>query len=314
MKYYFFLLLIPLFYACSSEEKIESPFIIQEIKISLNDTLSDCYKVNDGYICETNHRKLIFLNNNFKIDTLLTKKIQPTFDLAYLDSKNDTIFGIEFGYIPIYYFLNDDFNWLPIEDYYYSMHEDEKYIVSDCCIGEYGGSIFFKEKSTQKVFSCPATCAVGLNKIDGIYYLTNSIAHLNGFSEILKIENPKNLFELTIDSLKNNCNWWVRHPLYSTDKTAFQKGTETIFESNDLILTSFVKNETFYHINSTEDKTFISTLENNQLNPVDSFSKSLFAYFSNLESTKDGFIYNFNNNEFRGFIELETDTMRLLLF
>jgi hypothetical protein len=47
--------------------------------------------------------------------------------------------------------------------------EDNDYIVSSICHGEWGGTLFFKNKSTRKVYETECTCAFDVQKEDDGY-------------------------------------------------------------------------------------------------------------------------------------------------
>lgn len=60
--------------------------------------------------------------------------------------------------------------------------EDENYLVRKSCSGEWGGTIWFKNKVTGIEYSCEATCPVAVNKVNGKYIVTTTLAHMIGFS------------------------------------------------------------------------------------------------------------------------------------
>ena len=71
------------------------------------------------------------------------------------------------------------------------LYEDSIYTVRRTCHGEWGGSIWFRNKTTGVEYACAATCPVMVNKINGKYLVITSLAHLVGFSEIIEIQNPE---------------------------------------------------------------------------------------------------------------------------
>jgi hypothetical protein len=73
------------------------------------------------------------------------------------------------------------------------LYEDDKYIVKGTCSGEYGGSIWFRNRQTGVVRSCSGTCPVAVDKIDGKYIVSCSLAHLLGTSEVIEIDDPDSL-------------------------------------------------------------------------------------------------------------------------
>ncbi|RZK03917.1 MAG: hypothetical protein EOO46_17610, partial [Flavobacterium sp.] len=88
---------------------------------------------------------------------------------------------------------SDENGFYQFDNYSQYFFEDENYSVTKECRGEFGGYVYFKDKSDDKTYCCYADCAVTLIKQNGIYYLTTSIAHMIGFYGIYEITNPKQL-------------------------------------------------------------------------------------------------------------------------
>ena len=219
------------------------------------------------------------------------------------------------------YYLDENQKWqlTTKTQAYKPFFEDERFIVRTCCVGEFGGAIFFTDKKTRRVYSCPSTCATIINKINGSYYVTNSLAHMSGSTEILKIVNPTKLYELNADSLKNGCNWYMQFVTLEDDYAEMKKfeiGTQKILDTiGVLTTTSFIFNNQLYHINTDFQKTFISKIQGDSLLLVDSiFNKPLWSYEP--ESKKYGTmdLYSFNNREISGFFTISKDTVSIITF
>lgn len=88
-----------------------------------------------------------------------------------------------------------------LEHYSPYFYEDENYIVTSKCRGEFGGRIFFKDKKTDVVSIAYATCPVILHKINNKYHLTTSLDHATGFYEIYEIDDPDELTVQVNDTL-----------------------------------------------------------------------------------------------------------------
>lgn len=128
--------------------------------------------------------------------------------------------------------------------------EDEEFIVTNICHGEFGGGIIFKEKKSNDEYICKAQCAKMINKLNGKYYVsvTNSHGHL--FSEILEVENPKYLERKSSKK--------------SIQDYAYQ-GSRVIVEIDDFdILLSFKYNDELFHIITNDDKTYLIKIINNK--------------------------------------------------
>ena len=130
-------------------------------------------------------------------------------------------------------------NW----ESYGFLFEDENYEIWKSCSGEWGGSVYFKNKKTGKLFATKSICAVSINKINNKYYISNSLSHLFGSSNIMEISNP--------EKLKPILKLPTFHPEISTSQyeTDNSSGTKSLVDSSEvLIRTSFVYNDKLYSI------------------------------------------------------------------
>lgn len=112
--------------------------------------------------------------------------------------------------------------------------QDEKYEVWNSCSGEWGGTIYFKNKNNGEIRYAQSTCTVSVNKIGDKYYISNVSTHLYERSSILEIINPEKM-ELSLKSPPF-------HPEIETREyeTKSNLGTKTIVDSVGVsILTSF---------------------------------------------------------------------------
>jgi hypothetical protein len=219
------------------------------------------------------------------------------------------------------YYLDQNQKWQPTTKMQSDkpFFEDERFIVRTCCLGEFGGAIFFTDKQSNRIYSCPSTCAVIINKINGSYYITNTLAHMGGSTEILKIEDPTKLYELKADSLKNSCNWYMHFVTHVDGYASMKKceiGTQKMLDTiGVLTITSFIYNNQLYHINTDFEKTFISKIQSDSLLIIDCiFNKPLWSYEP--ESRKYGTmtLHSFNDRETSGFFKISNDTISIISF
>ncbi|HEY4198738.1 MAG TPA: hypothetical protein VGM63_24525, partial [Mucilaginibacter sp.] len=93
------------------------------------------------------------------------------------------------------YFLNGQHKWIlrnkgisipPI-------YEDDNYLVSSTCSGEFGGSLYFQDKKTKELHECACTCDVNLIKDNEKYIVTASLSHLAGYTNVFQIADPSKL-------------------------------------------------------------------------------------------------------------------------
>ena len=160
-----------------------------------------------------------------------------------------------------------------------NLFEDENYIVSGTCSGEWGGSIRFKNKKTGIEHSASATCPISVNKIEGTYYVTNSLAHLIGFCDILKISNPDSLevFQMP-PPVKKKGKRIYRY--VGDDESKSTKGTKKIIDRHSLLaLGSFLFHDTLFHIVTEGHATFLAVVENRDFRKVKLITKeNVFTY------------------------------------
>lgn len=187
-----------------------------------------------------------------------------------------------------------------------NIFEDSLYILSKTCSGEWGGTIKFKNKKTGIEYSAASTCPVVVNKLNEKYYITNTLAHMSGFSEILEISNPDlmTVFELPKPrSKKGKTN--VRY--VGDDESKSTNGTKQLVDSNGVLtLASFPYNGQLYHIVTDFKKTFLTKIENNSFVTIDTISdKSIWTYNPEVFVKDDGhIIVLFKNQEVEGVLEI----------
>ena len=139
------------------------------------------------------------------------------------------------------------------------LYEDSSYFVYACCAGEFGGSVFFRNKTNGKIYSYYATCASQVLRFRGQYVVCNNLAHLSGSTDFLVVPDPEALFMLTDIKQQRHCNWyvevdsleveWGKHPRKGT------RSYEGPYATMSLI--SFVVGDSLYSLLSNDSSTFI---------------------------------------------------------
>jgi hypothetical protein len=77
------------------------------------------------------------------------------------------------------------------------LYEDELFRIRKTCSGEFGGSVWFKNKKTGIIRGCQALCPIAVTKKDKAFIVTASIAHGPGTIRILKISKPNKLKKIS---------------------------------------------------------------------------------------------------------------------
>src|SRR5690606_11623079 len=138
-------------------------------------------------------------------------------------------------------------------------HQDELYDIYATCNGEWGGTIFFKNKKTNESFEASSTCPIVINKIENDYYVTNFMGHMMGFASVLKIADPSKLKKSDLDFNRRG-------------GSEYEKGVEVLLDTmNFYIPTSFVADKQLFNLYSDDNGTYIGKIENGIMTPVYKF-------------------------------------------
>jgi hypothetical protein len=187
-----------------------------------------------------------------------------------------------------------------------NIFEDSLYVVSKTCSGEWGGTIKFTNKKTGTEYSASSTCPVVVNKLNGKYYITNTLAHMSGFSEVLEISNPDlmTVFELPKPRSKKG-KTIVRY--VGDDEAKSTNGTKQLVDSiGVLTLATFPYKGQLYHIVTDFEKTFLTKIENNRFVTIDTVSEiSIWTYNPEVFLKQDRhMIVFFKNQEAEGVLDI----------
>jgi len=153
------------------------------------------------------------------------------------------------------------------------LFEDENYQVTSQCNGEFGSTIYFRDKLTRRIYAATSGCPYIVNKLANKYFVNTSYD-----GGILEIENPQTAPRET------------QHiSLAPTSEFTTEITTKTIFNYNYLdshfyIPTSFLADGVLYHIFTsrhfefsldnkekltiTNDSVKIGTISNGKFKPV----------------------------------------------
>ena len=159
------------------------------------------------------------------------------------------------------------------------LYEDEDYSVRGTCSGEWGGSIWFKNKKTGIEYSSEATCPVSVNKLNGTYYVTASLGHMSGSCEVLEITQPDSMevFRMPQPRKKHG-----KKTLYYVGDTESKstRGIRKIVDKFDmLVLGSFVFQGELFHIVTDDNKTYVATIRGQEFSELKIITtENIFTY------------------------------------
>lgn len=143
----------------------------------------------------------------------------------------------------------------------FNFYEDDLYICSKSCAGEFGGRVRFKNKLTGNESYIKATCPLIINKIDRNYYLSNTIRHLAGSSSVLQISNPDSLNEVEI-----------YQSIYPWDFLPNKIVEELLDTTGVIILLSFPYDKQLFHIISDYSEIYLAKIENKSIEKITTLS------------------------------------------
>src|SRR5688500_13549323 len=69
------------------------------------------------------------------------------------------------------------------------LFEDNEFIVFGDCHGEWGGTIYFFEKTSAEIYLTESTCANSVYKKDNKYLVLAQLGHGTGFTKFKVIDN-----------------------------------------------------------------------------------------------------------------------------
>lgn len=235
-------------------------FKTRQLQLNVDTTIASITYFKGNIICLLENNKVAVLDTNLNRQSSLEKKF-ANYRPTYLFMFHDTVF---FGTKNKTFFVDSDFEpqeFKRKERMYGSyLYEDSSYYVYGCCAGEFGGSVFFLNKKTNRTYSYFATCVTQVLKFKNQFVVCNNLAHRSGSMSFLFVPDPTKLYELTDEKLKNHCNWyvevdslknyWERSPIGGVN---FYHGA---YSTRSLV--SFIVKDSLYSFISNDSSTFIA--------------------------------------------------------
>jgi len=144
----------------------------------------------------------------------------------------------------------------------FTQYEDNEYKVSVTDKGEFGSITYFNNKSSKSTSiintGCLYSAPIVINRIDSVYYLTNSSRLLNAYTRILKIENLKQFENQSFNSYDKKC--------------ISNKRFELVLDTTNMYLsTCFVVKKKLLCIYTVENGTYIGEIMEDRIKPVYKF-------------------------------------------
>lgn len=103
------------------------------------------------------------------------------------------------------FYVWEDSKWVQIKKNYPFknspiLYDDSEFIISGDCNGEFGGTLYFYEIETEKIYITEATCGNTVWKTEQGYHVLSNLGHMMGNTNLNIISNPRKLSEIDLDS------------------------------------------------------------------------------------------------------------------
>lgn len=158
-----------------------------------------------------------------------------------------------------------------IEKKFIPIFEDDQYVVRHAHRGEWGGSIYFTNKKTGKIYSTRTNYIGGVHKLNDSYFIVST--SLVPKTRILKINDPEKMYDLSESPDKDNCAWHtldIDSAQYYMDLEGYDQGVETLLDTSEIwCLASFQYKAQLFYLYSDMKQTYLGYLDNGELTPID---------------------------------------------
>lgn len=143
------------------------------------------------------------------------------------------------------------------------LFEDERFVCSMSCMGEFGGRVRFYDKQTHRTHYVNATCGTSVWKQDGQYRLLASLAHMTGSARSAIIPAPEALPSATTPRAA------VQDWQYASDSSVSNPAAQRVFGFHGLTMLGGMRwqNQTLYVV-SWRGATFLATVAGEQITIV----------------------------------------------
>lgn len=201
-----------------------------------------------------------------KINLLKSEKVRP-----------DTLFALD---------------TLPVGTLLYS---NEDYLVYGYCRGEFGGALIFQDRlNPDSIYYLESVCPTMVERRNCTYFISSSLPHMYGSTNILMLDFPKNLIRVNKDSLSTNWKLKAFPNLNENERYLATRNQGTvIMDTIGMVLNLFYPNNRKNHlIFSASNHTLHGKLEGNKLVVLDTvLNFTLSPNYEELNDINNGFYH-----------------------
>ena len=265
-------------------------------------------------------RRWMYVFSNNGIEKIVD--IPQRMNAVYWDFfvKNDSIILKQYMSDVHFYFNTQNFTWEEISEVDDLIFEDDRFYVFSLDFGQWGGTTWFRDKKTGLEYIVDAIAPL-INKIDTVYYLTNSFS-------VLRIENPLLLNKAAVENTYENIvargrmiNFWLDGS--AGFEVVYEKAVADYFEFSPQshIVSSFVWQNELFHIYQTDTATYIAKIENSSMKPIQKIAEDLrfFLRFEsyrrrNLDGKNELLMFRTNDEQVFGLMNIVGSNIHLRYF
>lgn len=289
----------------------QATFIKEFHNYKIDTTLQVVVPYKGELYCLKSNSQIFRINPKNAVVGLLYADNSAELNLLDLYIRNDTLIGLSKTKT---YFFDGQNRWRFLKERRYiptQLYNDDNYIITSTCSGEWGGSLYFKDKRTQKQYECECTCAVNIVKSYKGYNVTASLSHMSGFVNIFEIADPRNLKLYNRDYLKRKKIIYV-----GDNESKSELGKTKLIDSIGVTVTaSFNYNSQIYYITEKYKKVSIDIIANKKLVPIDDLSRlNIWTDYSQNRKNDNQQAFTFSNDQNTGFVLIENNKLAFYSF
>jgi len=262
------MIIIPILLSCKDMRKKEDSGIkVQHdtISVDIKGRIGQIIEFKDNYYCFV-ERDNPYSSNSFRdfyvlsLDGIIEFKteVSEKMNTGYYNDlfiRNDSIILKDYYDHITFCFDTNNLEWKEIKEVDDLIYEDENYIIYYLNFGEWGNTVWFKDKTTHKEFEL-AISFPEIHNIDSVYYLTNG-------RNVLKIEDPRNLKLCDTNYYYENVEkleWSKGSNSFIGVEILFQD-TSSWYDSKFHIATSFVNNDSLFCLCVDNSSTYVGYVD-----------------------------------------------------
>jgi hypothetical protein len=304
----------------------DQPFVLitDTIYINIRGSIGPAIKYNNKYYCffETSNspysslssKKLYIISSNGEIEKQI--EIPSKMNATYYDLhiRNDSI--IIKTYIDHYTFYLDpnELNWRQIREVDDLVYEDKRYYVTFLDFGEWGGTIWFKDKNTNIEYEV-ASSEPFINRINNVYYISCP-------KRVFKIEDPLKMKKCDQDYYYKTVEGNESVKFYEGSQS--ELGTINLFQDTSFswfsrfyIATSFIYDNQLFHMCVDSNSVYVAIIDNRKIKKVQTIGYN-FSVYDNYYSYRCKSLNNSQllklrtyDGNFSGFVEIDGNQIKI---